>query len=199
MEILFEDNEIIVVKKPPEILSQPDEKNRENAVDILREMTAGEIFSVHRLDKGVGGVMVFAKTSSSAAVLSKQVSDRTMQKIYHATLHGQLEQDKGKLEDLLFFDRRKNKSFVVKRERKGVKKAALEYECIEKSDEKTLVRVKLITGRTHQIRVQFASRGNPIFGDRRYGAKDDEKNICLVSKELSFFHPVSKEKMRFEI
>lgn len=197
MRIIFQDNDIVVAIKPPEILSQGDEKGRENAVDLLREMTGSDIFPVHRLDKGVGGVMVFAKSSRAAAELSRQVSDRTMEKTYLALLHGEIAEDSGRLEDLLFFDRGKNKSFVVKRERRGVKKALLDYECLEKGEGRSLVRVKLITGRTHQIRVQFSSRGYPLFGDRRYGAKDEEKNIALVSKEISFVHPRTKERMSF--
>ena len=198
MKILFEDKDIVVAVKPPEILSQRDDKGRANAVDVLSEMTKSEIFPVHRLDKGVGGVMVFAKNKRAAASLSKQVSDRTMEKFYLASVHGKIEEDTGTLEDLLFFDRSKNKSFVVKRERRGVKKAVLEYECLEKSEEKTLVRVRLLTGRTHQIRVQFSSRGYPLFGDRRYGARDDESSISLLSKKISFLHPSTGEKMSFE-
>ena len=198
MKIIFEDNDILVAIKPPEILSQGDEKGRANAVDILSEMTGSEVFPVHRLDKGVGGVMVFAKNAKAAAELSRQVSDRTMEKTYLALLHGELTEERGRLEDLLFFDRGKNKSFVVKRERRGVKKALLDYECLEKAEGKSLVRVKLITGRTHQIRVQFSSRGYPLFGDRRYGARDEEKNIALLSKEISFVHPRTGERMTFE-
>ena len=198
MKIIFEDKDIVVAIKPPEILSQGDEKGRANAVDLLKEMTGSDIFPVHRLDKGVGGVMVFAKNAKSAAELSKQVSDRTMEKTYLALLHGEIAEEKGRLEDLLFFDRGKNKSFVVKRERRGVKKALLDYECISKGEGRSLVRVKLITGRTHQIRVQFSSRGYPLYGDRRYGAKDEEKNIALLSKEISFLHPKTGERMTFE-
>ena len=161
-------------------------------------MTGSDIFPVHRLDKGVGGVMVFVKNAKAAAELSKQVSDRTMGNTYLALLHGEIAEDEGRLEDLLFFDRGKNKSFVVKRERRGVKKALLDYECLSKAEGRSLVRVKLITGRTHQIRVQFSSRGYPLFGDRRYGAKDEEKNIALLSKEISFIHPKTKERMSFE-
>ncbi len=198
MEIIFEDKDIVVAIKPPEILSQGDEKGRANAVDILREMTGSDIFPVHRLDKGVGGVMAFAKNSKAAAELSKQVSDRMMEKTYLALLHGEIEEESGRLEDLLFFDRGKNKSFVVKRERRGVKKALLDYECLSKGEGRSLVKVKLITGRTHQIRVQFSSRGYPLFGDRRYGAKDEEKNIALMSKEISLLHPRTGERMSFE-
>lgn len=197
MEIIFKDKDIIVAVKPPHILSQSDSKGNKNAVDILSQMTDGEVFPVHRLDKGVGGIMVFARNKASAASLCAQVSSREMQKEYLATLCGEIEEDRGTLEDLLFFDRGRNKSFVVKRERRGVKKALLEYECISKSEGKSLVRVQLITGRTHQVRVQFASRGYPLSGDRRYGGKG-EGEIALRSVKLSFIHPSTGERMEFE-
>ncbi|MBQ7005747.1 MAG: RluA family pseudouridine synthase [Clostridia bacterium] len=198
MKIIYQDKDIVVAIKPPELLSQSDSKGRENAVSILADMTKGEIFPVHRLDKGVGGVMVFARNSAAAAELSRQVSDRTMEKEYLATLCGEIEEDKGILEDLLFFDRNKNKAFVVKRERRGVKKALLEYECISKGGGRSLVRVRLITGRTHQVRVQFASRGYPLEGDRRYGGKG-EGDIALRSVRLSFLHPATKEPLTFSV
>ncbi len=198
MKIIFEDRDIVVAVKSPELLSQPDEKGRANAVDVLSEMTKSEIFPVHRLDKGVGGVMVFAKNQRAAAELSRQVSDRTLEKEYLAVLCGEIEKDRDTLEDLLFFDRGKNKSFVVKKERRGVKKAVLEYECVSKGDGRSLVRVHLITGRTHQIRVQFASRGYPLYGDRRYGGKG-EGGISLRSVRLSFRHPATDERLEFEI
>ena len=198
MKIIFEDRDIVVAVKPPELLSQPDEKGRANAVDVLSEMTKSEIFPVHRLDRGVGGVMVFAKNQRAAAELSRQVSDRTLEKEYLAVLCGEIEKDRGTLEDLLFFDRGKNKSFVVKKERRGVKKAVLEYECVSKGDGRSLVRVHPITGRTHQIRVQFASRGYPLYGDRRYGGKG-EGGISLRSVRLSFRHPATDERLEFEI
>lgn len=197
MKILYEDKSIVVAIKEPELLSQADEKGRANAVETLAAMTKSDIYPVHRLDKGVGGVMVFAKDAKAAASLSSQVSERKMEKVYLATVHGFVKEEKGRLEDLLFFDRGKNKSFVVKKERRGVKKAILDYECLERSEEKSLVRVSLVTGRTHQIRVQFASRGYPLFGDRRYGARDEEKVIQLVSAEIAFYHPVTGKRMKY--
>lgn len=198
MKIIFQDNDIVVAVKPPELLSQADDKCRANAVSVLSEMTGSEIFPVHRLDKGVGGIMVFAKNRKAAAGLSRQVSDRTIKKEYLATLCGEIEADSGTLEDLLFFDRGKNKSFVVKKERRGVKKAVLEYECVAKGEGRSLVRVRLITGRTHQVRVQFASRGYPLLGDRRYGGSG-EGGIALRSVKLSFKHPTTGEEQIFEV
>ena len=196
MEILFEDKDVIVAIKERGLLSE--ENSKPNMVTLLKERTKGEIFPVHRLDKDVGGVMVYAKTKKAASELSKQAGDRTMEKTYLAVLHGAPEGKSGILEDLLFFDKGKNKSFTVKKERKGVKKALLSYNVLNEKAELSLVEVKLMTGRTHQIRVQFASRKMPLVGDRRYGAKDDSKIIALWSKEISFIHPAKGERMSFQ-
>lgn len=196
MEILFEDKDVIVAIKERGLLSE--ENSKPNMVTLLKEHTKGEIFPVHRLDKDVGGVMVYAKTKKAASELSKQAGDRTMEKTYLAVLHGAPEGKSGILEDLLFFDKRKNKSFTVKKERKGVKKALLSYNVLNEKAELSLVEVKLMTGRTHQIRVQFASRKMPLVGDRRYGAKDDSKIIALWSKEVSFINPASGERVSFQ-
>lgn len=195
MEVLFEDKHVIVVIKERGLLSE--ESTNPNMVTLLKELTKGEIYPVHRLDKDVGGVMVYAKTKVAAAELSKQAGDRTMEKAYLAVVHGKPEEKDGILEDLLYFDKSKNKSFTVKKERRGVKKALLSYSVVKEYDDSALVEVHLMTGRTHQIRVQFASRKMPLFGDRRYGAKDDSKIIALWSKEVSFLHPVTKERMTF--
>lgn len=197
MEVLFEDKELIVVIKERGLLSEEHE-TKPNMVTALKEYTKGEIFPVHRLDKDVGGVMVYAKTKRAAAELSKQVGDRTMEKIYLARIHGTPEEKESDLEDLLFFDKSKNKSFVVKKERRGVKKARLSYKVVSENEESSLVEVELHTGRTHQIRVQFASRKMPLYGDRRYGAKDDSDIIALWSKKISFIHPSSGERVCFE-
>ncbi|MBQ3136648.1 MAG: RluA family pseudouridine synthase [Clostridia bacterium] len=198
MEILFEDKELIVCVKERGILSQEGKAGEKTMLSLLSEITGEEIFPVHRLDKEVGGVMVFAKTRKSAAALSAQVTDRTMEKEYITVIEGSPAEKAGIMEDLLFFDRSKNKSFTVKKERRGVKKASLSYSVLSESDGLSLVRVKLHTGRTHQIRVQFASRKMPIVGDRRYGSKTESKNIALWSCYISFVHPTSGEKMTFE-
>ena len=196
MEVLFEDKNLIVAIKERGLLSEEHE-SKPNMVRSLKEVTGGEIYPVHRLDKDVGGVMVYAKTKSAAASLSAQAGDRTMKKTYLAILHGKPQEESGTLEDLLFFDKGKNKSFVVKKERRGVKKAILNYRVISQKDGNALIEVELLTGRTHQIRVQFASRRMPLFGDRRYGAKDESRIIALWSKEISFLHPITKERMTF--
>ena len=196
MEILFEDKELIVAVKERGLLSE-EHSSKPDMVTSLKELTKGDIYPVHRLDKNVGGVMVYAKTKSAAAALSAQARDRTMKKTYLAVLHGRPGEESGTLEDLLFFDKSKNKSFVVKKERRGVKKALLNYSVVSEKDGNALVEIELLTGRTHQIRVQFASRKMPLFGDRRYGARDESKIIALWSKEISFIHPETKERMTF--
>ena len=196
MEVLFEDKNLIVTIKERGLLSEEHE-SKPNMVRALKEITGGEIYPVHRLDKDVGGVMVYAKTKSAAASLSAQAGDRTMKKTYLAILHGKPQEESGTLEDLLFFDKGKNKSFVVKKERRGVKKALLNYRVISQKDGNARIEVERLAGRTHQIRVQFASRKMPLFGDRRYGAKDESRIIALWSKEISFLHPITKERMTF--
>ena len=143
-------------------------------------------------------VMLVVSTTPFASILSGQVTDRTMEKEYITVVEGNAAEKEGTMEDLLFFDRSKNKAFTVKKERRGVKKASLSYSVLSESDSLSLVRVKLHTGRTHQIRVQFASRKMPIVGDRRYGSKRESKIIALWSCCISFTHPLTGEKMRFE-
>ena len=198
MEILFEDKDLIVCLKERGILSQQGREGERTMLTLLSEHTGGELYPVHRLDREVGGVMVFAKNKKSAAALSAQVSDRTMEKEYIAVIDGTPEEKEGTMEDLLFFDKGKNKSFTVKKERRGVKKASLSYKVLAEGDGISLVRVRLHTGRTHQIRVQFASRKMPLVGDRRYGSKREGKIIALWSCFISFLHPVTGERMEFE-
>lgn len=196
MKIIFEDESIIVCIKPIGILSQADSKGGESMITLLEEYTKGVIYPLHRLDKEVGGVMVYAKTKSAAASLSKDIAEQKFKKEYLALIHGKPD-EKGEMQDLLFKDSQKNKSFVVKKERRGVKKASLEYELINSNDELSVVKILLHTGRTHQIRVQFASRKMPLVADKKYGAKDEFNEIGLWSYRISFVHPKSKEAVSF--
>lgn len=184
IEILFENNDFVVCVKPIGVASQND--NTQDMVKLLSQQTGSEIFPVHRLDTAVGGTMVFAKNSKTAAYLSKQIQNGIFKKRYLAVVSGKPVTDSGVLEDLLFKDSRKNKSYVVKRERKGVKKAKLEYELISHNDGMSLISVFLHTGRSHQIRVQFASRKMPLIGDGKYGSKDNRCNVALWSSEIAF-------------
>lgn len=196
--IIYQDNEIVVCEKPYGVSSQLS--SRENMVDLLKEMCGGEIYPVHRLDTQTTGLIVYAKTEKSARELSNQIAERTFEKEYLCLCHGDVNV-KGEMVDFLYHDRIKNKSFVVKGKRAGAKEARLEYRLISKKQagecELSLVRVKLYTGRTHQIRVQFASRGFILYGDGKYGAKDNDK-IALHSAFLSFLHPITKERCVYE-
>ncbi len=199
MKLLFEDESIIVCIKPAGLLSQGEGKN--SLISKLAEHTEGDIYPVHRLDREVGGVMVYAKSRFAAASLSKQVAQHSFEKEYLALVHGIPEKESGIFEDLLFKDSRKNKVFVVTRERKGARKAVCSYEtllsCQVGGNDCSLVKVKLRTGRTHQIRVQFASRKMPLFGDGKYGARDGERMIALFSCTVGFTHPKTGDSLRF--
>lgn len=188
MEILYHDDGLAVCIKPVGMDAEHD------VPAALQQILGGDIFPVHRLDQNVGGVMVFARTKAAAAALSKAVQDGTMVKEYVALVHG-TPPESGDWEDLLFKDSRKNKVFVVKRERKGVKKAKLEYRRLS-GGEASLVRIRLYTGRSHQIRVQFSSRGYPLVGDHKYGARDNSPAPMLFSCCISF--PYNGQNHRYE-
>jgi len=180
MEILFSDRDIVLCVKPVGLDSEIQ------VPAALKEALGGEIFPVHRLDKNVGGLMVFARTKAAAAQLSKAIQEGKLIKEYVALVHG-TPPENGDWEDLLWKDGGKNKVFVVKRMRGGVKKARLEFTRLSAGEE-SLVRVRLHTGRRHQIRVQFASRGYPLVGDRKYGARDNAPAPMLFSWKLTFPH-----------
>lgn len=175
MEILFSDKDIAVCVKPVGLDSETE------VPTALKEDLGGEIFPLHRLDKNVGGVMIYARTKSAAATLSKVIQNGDMVKEYVAKVHGTPPQS-GILTDLLFKDSRKNKVFVVKKLRSGVKEAKLQYRCLGDS----LIHVRLFTGRSHQIRVQFSSRGFPLVGDHKYGSRAIETAPMLFSCRITF-------------
>ena len=175
--ILYSDSGLVACIKPVGLDSEAE------LPDALRKQLGGEIFPIHRLDKNVGGVIVFARTKAAAATLSKAVQEGTMIKEYVAMVHG-APPEKGDWEDYLFKDSRKNKVFVVKKERKGVKFARLEFDRLT-DGETSLVHIRLHTGRSHQIRVQFASRGFPLVGDHKYGARDAAAAPMLFSCRIT--------------
>jgi len=197
MNILHLDPQFAVVEKEPGILSQDDGKGRRNLPRLLREEIGGEIFPVHRLDRETGGIMVYARTSSAASCLSKAIAEGSFYKEYHAVLCACPNKTEDTLTDLLFYDRQKNKVFPVKRERKGVKRAVLHYHLIASSSPLALVRVNLQTGRTHQIRVQFAGRKMPLWGDPKYGGKGS--GLALFCSLLSFPHPETGNMLSFTL
>ena len=162
-------------------------------VTLLSEQLGCEIFCVHRLDTATGGVMVYAKSSRSAGLLTASLSSETTVKEYLCVCRSS-NAGQGIMEDLLFHDKRKNKAYIVDRERKGVKIARLSYESLATDGERSLVKVRLYTGRTHQIRVQFASRKMPLLGDGKYGARDNLP-LALHCFHLAFDHPFAKERI----
>ena len=184
MQTLFENQHIVVCIKPVGMDSEHE----------VPQALGGEIYVVHRLDKNVGGVMVFARTKAAAAALSKAIQDNAMVKEYVALVHG-TPPESGDWTDFLFKDSSKNKVFVVKKERKGVKKARLEYSRLTDADP-ALVRIRLHTGRSHQIRVQFSSRGFPLVGDHKYGSRDESPMPMLYSCALKF--PLFGKEYTFE-
>ena len=197
--ILYQDAHIVVVRKPYGVLSE-SHNSQPNLPAILREICGCEVYPVHRLDKTTEGLMVYAKTRQAAAQLSDAIRRGEVEKIYLALVEG-LADEAGQMTDLLYFDRQKGKSYVVRRERRGVKPASLSYERLKITEQDgrtlSLVRIRLQTGRTHQIRVQFASRKMPLVGDRRYGSHVPAEHIALCAAELRFCHPVTGEEMAF--
>ena len=195
--VIFEDEDILVINKPVGILSEDSQKGEKGILTLLQNESRKSLHLLHRLDREVGGVMVFAKNKKSASVLSTAIAEKRFYKTYLAITDGIPENDEGVYKDLLFKDSKKNRSFVVNRMRKGVRDASLEYVVLKKSEKNALVRVLLHTGRTHQIRVQFASRKTPLTGDGRYGSKVRDCNIALHSHNIKFVHPTTKEWVEF--
>ncbi len=197
LEVLYSDKSIAVIVKPVGLLSE-DGFLGESVCPLIREVLGvSEVYPVHRLDRAVGGVMVYALTKKAAAALSVAIAENRMEKVYLAAVHGIPEPREGVYTDLLFKDARKNKSYVVTRARKGVKRASLAYETLDSADGSSLVRITLHTGRSHQIRAQFASRKMPLWGDGKYGAVDHVKEIALFSHALTFAHPENGRKLHF--
>lgn len=201
LEILYEDDAITVAVKPATMVSEQTERGDGFADLLAARNRGGYIGVIHRLDRGVGGVMVYAREPRAAARLSAAVQAHAFGKEYLAWVHGTPE-PRATLRDLLFHDRMKNKTFVVERERRGVKEAILDYENLKtrrdaSGEARTLVSVRLHTGRTHQIRVQFAHRGHPLVGDGKYGARGDRCPIALFCHRLQFPHPVSGKMLTF--
>ena len=203
IDLLYFDSDIAVCVKPAGVLSEGDGKNSMPyllSLELKERGIDASVFVVHRLDRETEGLTVFALNEASAAALSLSFQNGDAVKIYHALCVGVIEKDADVLCDLLFYDRGRGKSFVVDRERKGVRKASLEYSVLRRFSDRTLLSVRLHTGRTHQIRIQFASRGHALCGDRRYGAPSEYGNkLCLCAVSLSFTHPRTKERMSFEI
>ncbi len=208
LKVLFEDNHIIVVEKKPNVPSQGDKTEDEDMLTIVKQYIKekyhkpGNVYVglVHRLDRPVGGIMVFAKTSKAASRLSNQVREKAFKKKYLAVVDGKLAQKQGRLEDYLYKDERNNKSKVVNKDKKNAKLAKLDYEVLKYNEVKdlSLLEINLHTGRHHQIRVQLANFGHSIFGDQKYGTRGQGKQIALWAYELSIVHPITKQEMVFK-
>lgn len=207
LEVVYEDNHIIVVRKPANVLTQGDSTNDISMLEIIKDYIKmkykkkGNVFLglLHRLDRPVSGIMVFARTSKGASRISDQIRRKVFKKTYYAVLLGNLKENKGDLKDYLYKNKKENKVYVVDKNHKEAKLAELSYEVIERKENMTLVKIDLKTGRAHQIRVQFASKGYPLYGDKRY-AKNLNKNnnqIALFSNKIEFEHPTKKEKLEF--
>ena len=195
IELIYEDESVLVCVKPVGVLSQSD--GEVDMPALLRRQCGGDVYPIHRLDRNVGGVMVFARTAKAAASLSVQVQNGGFVKRYLAVAGGIPEPAIGEMNDLLFKDSRSGRSFVVDRPRKGVKEARLAYCTVDSAQGKALVLVRLYTGRTHQIRVQFASRKMPLLGDGKYGSRDKGCTIALWSHRVTFTHPSTGNNMEF--
>ncbi len=207
LKVIYEDNHIIVVEKKPNIPSQGDKTNDIDMLTIVKQYIKekynkpGEVYLglIHRLDRPVGGVMVFAKTSKAAARLSEQVRNKIFKKKYLTIVDGKMEKEKDSLEDYLLKNEKNNLSKVVNEKTKNAKQAKLDYEVLTYNDEINLsvLKINLHTGRHHQIRVQLSSRGHSIYGDQKYGTRGRGKQIALWAYSLTILHPISKEEMTF--
>ena len=208
LKVLFEDNHIIVVEKKPNIPSQADKTGDIDMLTLIKDYIKekynkpGNVYLglVHRLDRPVGGVMVFAKTSKAASRLSEEVRNKTFEKKYLAVVDGKFDKDEGTLEDYLYKDERNNMSKVVNSTKKNAKFAKLDYKELVYDEVKnlSLLKINLHTGRHHQIRVQLSSAKHSIFGDQKYGSRGQGKQIALWAYELKIVHPITKEEMIFK-
>ena len=199
MELIYQDDHIVVCLKPQRVLST-DEPG--GVPDLVRErlgVRKADVRTVHRLDRVVGGLMVLARNAKAASELSRQIREDLFEKEYLAVVHGTPEIESGRLYDLLLRDKARKMTFVVTQEGKGVQPASLTYQTLNSANGLSRVRVKLETGRTHQIRVQFSSRGLPLVGERKYSEQNDDCEIALWSYRIAFAHPATGERMEFTI
>ncbi len=199
MKLIYKDKDIVVCVKPQRVLSTDEPGGIPDLVrEVLGNPTA-DVRTVHRLDRVVGGLMVLARNADAASELSRQIREDQFEKEYTAVIHGELDSDNGRLYDLLYRDKVRKMTMVVQQPSKGVQEASLRYQVLAFHDGMSKVRIKLETGRTHQIRVQFASRGLPLVGERKYSTLEDDCEIALWSSKLGFAHPTTGEKMEFEL
>ena len=199
MELVYCDPDILVCVKPARVLST-DEPG--GVPDLCREALGdpkADVRTVHRLDRVVAGLMVLARNAKAASELSRQIREGEFQKEYVAVVHGRPEADAGTFRDLLGRDKARKMTFVAPEMAKGIQEAVLDYEVLGKTETMSRVRIRLHTGRTHQIRVQFASRGMPLLGERKYSTREDPCEIALWSRKLGLRHPATGEWMEFSL
>ena len=204
INIIYEDNHLLIVEKPINIPVQEDESKDLDMITILKQYRIKKenkkndayIGLVHRLDRPVGGIMVFAKTSKAASRLSEEIRKNNFHKTYLAVVIGHLPKE-GKFEDYLTKDKKQNKSYITTPDQG--KYSALEYKVIKEKENLSLVEINLITGRSHQIRVQFSSRNHPLVGDSKYNKNPNNINIALFAKSITLTHPTTKESLTFTL
>ena len=208
INIIYEDNHLLVVEKPVNILMQEDDTKDEDFLSILKRYLVdkynkpGDAYLglVHRLDRPVGGVVVFAKTSKGASRLSNQIRLNQVKKTYMAVVEGKLEQDRATVKDYLYKDKNTNTVTIVDPLHDEAKLAILKYEVLDHKQNLSLVKIELVTGRSHQIRVQFAGLNNPLWGDQRYNTQAEKKQqIALWAYQLEFLHPTTKAPLSFSL
>ena len=197
MELVYVDDDIVVCLKPARVLST-DEPG--GVPDLAREALGdpkADVRTVHRLDRVVAGLMVLARNAQTASELSRQIRDGGFEKEYVAVVHGCPKEAQGTYRDLLGRDKARRMTFVAQEPAKGVQEAVLDYQVLGKKDAMSRVKIQLRTGRTHQIRVQFASRGMPLVGERKYSTLEDPCEIALWSYHIGFTHPKTGQRMDF--
>ena len=208
LEVLYEDNHLIVVNKPPLIPTMGAERGQESMVDRVKDYLRhrynkpGNVYLgvVSRLDAFTRGVLIFARTSKAASRLAGQFREGTVDKQYLAIVEAELDEASGVMQDFVAKDDDRRRMFVTKAQHPGAREAELHWRRLGRSKEgETLVEIRLVTGRKHQIRVQFSSRGWPVRGDRKYGGRQPGEGIALLAKSLSLIHPVRNEPMTFEV
>ena len=197
MKIIYQDRDIVVCVKPPRVLSTDEPGGVPELVRQALGDPNANVRTVHRLDRTVSGLMVLARRSKAAAELSRQIREGIFQKEYLAVVHGRPEPAEGTLRDLLLRDKSERKTYVVTQPGKDVQEAILHYQTLNTAEDLSRVRIQLETGRTHQIRAQFSSRGMPLVGDRKYGVQEENCEIALWSYRLAFLHPYRQEPVEF--
>ncbi len=197
MELIYVDKDIVVCVKPPRVLSTDEPGGLPELVRQALGDPKADVRTVHRLDRVVSGVMVLARNAKAASELSRQIREDAFEKEYLAVVHGTPPEDRGTLTDLLGRDKARRMTYVAQEPARGIQEAILDYQVAAKTGELTKVHIQLRTGRTHQIRVQFASRGLPLVGERKYSTLEDTCEIALFSCKVGFIHPTTGEKLVF--